>query len=106
MSEATLSVTPTTKSVAVALGTVRDAEGNPSTIDPLASGSFSVTDAALASIATPAGLSTVVTLTEVEGTFVVDFAGTTVAGVAVTGKGSVTIAAGAPATVDLTLTAQ
>ena len=106
MAEATLSVTPATTSVAVALGTVRDAEGNATTADPIASGSFSVTDSALASIATPDGLSTVITLTAAEGTFEVDFAGTTTAGVAVTGKGSITVAAGVPATVDLSLTAQ
>jgi hypothetical protein len=104
MAEATLKVSPSTKSITVALGTVRDAEGN-AVPDTIASGAWTVTDPALATVVTVDGLTTELTLTDVEGTFEVDFTGLSALGLTVSGKGSIIVSTGPAASVDLTLTA-
>jgi hypothetical protein len=94
MAEATLKVSPSTKSITVALGTVRDAEGN-AVPDTIASGAWTVTDPALATVVTVDGLTT----------FEVDFTGLSALGLTVSGKGSIIVSTGPAASVDLTLTA-
>lgn len=96
MAEEVLTITPDTTEVDGALGNVLDADGNVISTDPVVSGSWSVDDASLGSIATPDGLSTVVSLTGSPGTLSVRFSGVTESGAAVTGGGQIVLAA-APA---------
>lgn len=93
MAEEVLTITPDTTEVDGALGNVLDADGNIVSTDPVVSGSWSVDDASLGSIATPDGLSTVVSLTGSPGTLSVRFSGVTESGAAVTGGGQIVLAA-------------
>ena len=108
MAETTLSITPDITVVDGALGAVHDAQGNLNTKDLVVSGSWSVSDAALGSVVTPdtdpTGITAALTLLGVEGSLGVAFTGTSQSGATVTGKGTVDIAAGPPATVILNLT--
>lgn len=105
MAETTLNITPDETTVDGSLGSVRDLKGNVNSKDPVVSGTWTVSDATLGSVSSPdpSGLTATITTLGVEGTLSVAFGGTTAAGVAVTGAGTIDIAAGPPATVDLAL---
>jgi len=106
MTEQILNVSPPTVTVDAALGSVRDIDGNVVS-DPVASGTWSVDDAAVGSIAAGASLGAVVTLTGTAGTLNVTFTGTTQSGASVTGAGQivVSVSTSGAVSVDVTLTA-
>ena len=109
MTEQILPVTsPPTVTVNAALGSVRDVNGNVVN-DPAASGTWTVDDASVGSIAAGATLGAVVTLTGTAGTLNVTFTGVTQSGAAITGAAQITVTAGTTSTgavsVDVTLTA-
>ena len=89
MAEQILNVTsPPTLTVTAALGSVRDVNGNVVN-DPVASGTWTVDNSAVGSIAaaTDGTLDAVVTLTGTAGTLNVTFVGTTDSGASITGAG-------------------
>lgn len=111
MTEQILPVTsPPTVTVNAALGSVRDINGNVVN-DPAASGTWTVDNAAVGSIAaaTDGTLGAVVTLLGIAGTLNVTFSGLTASGAAITGAAQITVTTGTTASgavsVDVTLTA-
>ena len=113
MTEQILNVTdPPTTTVTAALGSVRDVNGVVVS-DPVASGTWSVDDAAVGSIAaaTDGTLNAVVTLLGAAGTLNVTFTGSTQSGASITGAGQIVVATAVTpppsgaVSVDVTLTA-
>jgi len=114
MAEQVLNVTsPPTLAVTAALGSVRDVNGNVVS-DPVASGTWTVDNAAVGSIAaaTDGTLGAVVTLTGVAGTLNVTFSGLTASGASVTGAAQIVVTTtvtppppSGAVSVDVTLTA-
>lgn len=112
MAEQVLDVSPPTVTVDAALGSVRDAAGDVVS-DPVASGTWTVDDSAVGTIAAASdgSLGAVVTLTEIAGTLNVTFTGVTASGANVTGEGQIVVSIPTPpppsgaVSVDVSLTA-